>query len=115
MARISTKPRPGRRARAAHETMTRRELAQKIHERLDRKHTASDMLDCVQAMIDSMAEAMLENRHIEFRDFGVFEVVERKARLGRNPKKPEDLFRIPPRKIIKFKIARKLMEKLSRT
>ena len=49
----------------------------------------------------SMAEAMLEGRHIEFRDFGVFEVVRRKARLGRNPRKPDELYPIPARKIVK--------------
>ena len=113
MVRPKKTPRPGRRPRAAHATMTRRELAQKIHERLGRSFTANEMLDCVQAMIDCMAEAMLEGRHIEFRDFGVFEVVERKARLGRNPRKPDELFPIPARRIIKFKMARKLMDQLS--
>jgi nucleoid DNA-binding protein len=112
MARSKKNPRPGRRPRAAHETMTRRDLAQKMAERLGRRHTAVEMLECVQAAIDCMAEAMLEGRHIEFRDFGVFEIVERKARLGRNPKKPEDVFPIPARRIIKFKMARKLMEQL---
>jgi nucleoid DNA-binding protein len=56
---------------------------------------------------------MLEGRHIEFRDFGVFEVVERKARLGRNPKKPDDVFEIPPRRVIKFKVARKLSVRIA--
>ena len=113
MVRPKKTSRPGRRPRAAHATMTRRELAQKIHERLGRLYTANEMLECVQAMIDCMAETMLEGRHIEFRDFGVFEVVERKARLGRNPRKPDELFPIPARRIIKFKMARKLMDQLS--
>lgn len=113
MEHLPKKPRPGRRARALHETMTRRELAQNIHEKLDKRRSSSEMLEYVQAMIDCMTEAMLEGRHIEFRDFGVFEVVERKARLGRNPKKPDDVFEIPPRKVIKFKVARKLMERIA--
>ena len=112
MTRLKKTSRPGRRPRAAHATMTRRELAQKIHERLGRLYTANEMLECVQAMIDCMAETMLEGRHIEFRDFGVFEVVERKARVGRNPRNPDETYEIPPRKVVKFKMARKLMDQL---
>ncbi len=113
MAKRVKTARRGRRPRAAHATMTRRELAQKVNERLGRFITDGDMLECVQTMIDCMAEAMLEGRHIEFRDFGVFEVVRRKARLGRNPRKPDDLYPIPARKVVKFKMARKLAEQLA--
>ena len=110
MVRPKKTSRPGRRPRAAHATMTRRELAQKIHERLGRLYTANEMLECVQAMIDCMAETMLEGRHIEFRDFGVFEVVTRKSRIGRNPNKPEDTVEIPTRKVVKFKPSKKLKQ-----
>ena len=104
---------PGRRPRAAHATLTRRELAQRIQAKTGRYRAAGEMLEYVQAMLDCMEEAMLAGRHIEFRDFGVFEVVERKARLGRNPKQPQDEFLIPARRVIKFKAARKLIEKLA--
>ena len=46
---------------------------------------------------------------MEFRDFGVFEVCVRKARIGRNPNKPENVVTIPERKVVKFK-AGKLMK-----
>ena len=98
MARSKKNPRPGRRPRAAHETMTRRDLAQKMAERLGRRHTAVEMLECVQAAIDCMAEAMLEGRHIEFRDFGVFEIVERKARLWHEKQQRKQQARAEPLK-----------------
>ena len=113
MAEPHEHKRPGRRPRARHAAMTRRELAQKLQEKLGMRHSTDEMLVCVEAMIDSMTEAMLEGRPIEFRDFGVFQIVERKARVGRNPKRPQDVFMIPSRKVIKFKVARKLMEKMS--
>ena len=60
-----------------------------------------------------MAEAMLEGRHIEFRDFGVFEVLTRRSRLGRNPNNPQNTVVIPARRTVKFKLSRKMMEKLA--
>ncbi|MEG1480172.1 MAG: HU family DNA-binding protein [Kiritimatiellia bacterium] len=63
-------------------------------------------------IIDTTFEALLanlvENGHVELRGFGVFEVVERKGRKGRNPKKPEQEVWIPARKSMKFKASRLL-------
>lgn len=113
MAKPGKTARRGRRPRAAHAAMTRRELAQMVNERLGRISTDGEMLEYVQTMIGCMAEAMLQGRNIEFRDFGVFEVVRRKARIGRNPRKPDELYPIPAHKIVKFKMARKLAEQLA--
>jgi DNA-binding protein HU-beta/integration host factor subunit alpha len=92
--------------------MTRRDLAQELQVRTGRSRAAGEMLEYVQAMIDCLADALAEGRHIEFRDFGVFSVVERKARIGRNPRRPEDLYAIPSRRVIKFKAARKLIDRI---
>ena len=37
-----------------------------------------------------------------FRDFGVFEVVQRKQKIGRNPKKAAEPIVIPARNAVKF-------------
>ena len=103
---------PGRRPRAREMTMTRRDLAQELQIRTGRSRAAGEMLEYVQAMIDCLADALADGRHIEFRDFGVFSIVERKARMGRNPRRPGDLFAIPSRRVIKFKAARKLLERI---
>ena len=69
-------------------------------------------------IIDTTFEALLsnliENGHVELRGFGVFEIVERKGRKGRNPKKPEQEVWIPARKAIKFKASRLLRGDLDR-
>ena len=46
---------------------------------------------------------MAEGITVELRNFGVFEVTVRKARLGRNPKQPEKEVTIPSRSMVKFK------------
>ncbi len=109
--------RAGRKPRAAEETMTRRELSANIYKKLHkqprtRKVTAQQILDIVQATIDGLQEAILEVKHIEFRDFGVFEVITRKSRLGRNPNDPQHTVVIPPRRTVKFKPSRKLLKTL---
>ena len=40
---------------------------------------------------------------IEFRNFGVFEVMVRKPRVGRNPNAPRKTVEIPERVVVKFK------------
>ena len=68
-------------------------------------------------IIDTTFEALLanliENGHVELRGFGVFEVVQRKGRKGRNPKKPNDEVWIPERKSIRFKASRLLRSDLA--
>ncbi len=63
-------------------------------------------------IIDTTFEALLanliENGHVELRGFGVFEIVERKGRKGRNPKVPNEEVWIPERKVVKFKASRLL-------
>ena len=68
-----------------------------------------DVYRVIQSTLDYITEALQQGKHVEFREFGVFEVVTRKSRIGRNPHKPTDVVRIPPRKVVKFK-AGKLMK-----
>jgi DNA-binding protein HU-beta/integration host factor subunit alpha len=52
---------------------------------------------------------------VELRNFGVLEVQRRKARIGRNPNKPETEVVIPERAVVKFKsgkILKQLLKKL---
>lgn len=70
------------------------------------------------AIIDTTLQALLanlvENGHLELRGFGVFEVVERKGRKGRNPKKPDEEIWIKPCKTVKFRVSRLLREDLQK-
>src|ERR1700691_5983962 len=73
----------------------------------------NDVRHVIQAFLDKATEYLAEGYRLEFRDFGVFEVVERKQKIGRNPKKPEEPIIIPARNAVKFtpgKRMRKLVE-----
>ena len=65
-----------------------------------------DVYRVIQSTLDYITEALQQGKHVEFREFGVFEVVIRKSRVGRNPNKPANVMRIPPRKVVKFKPGR---------
>jgi nucleoid DNA-binding protein len=57
----------------------------------------------VQQTLDSITEALAAGQNVELRNFGVFEVCLTKARVGRNPHKPEKDVAIPARATVKFK------------
>ena len=59
----------------------------------------------VQAFLDNVVEEVGRDSRLEFRDFGVFEVKLREARMGQNPKTLEPV-PIPRRKSVKFKPGR---------
>ena len=62
-----------------------------------------DVYDVIQKTLDYITESLANGEDVEFRNFGVFEVTERKQRIGRNPNKPEQTVTIPSRKVVKFK------------
>lgn len=81
--------------------MTKRDLVVRIS-----KETGiiqEDVFTVLQKTLDYVTEGLVKGEHIEFRDFGVFEVTVRRPRIGRNPNKPEDTVTIPERKVVKFK------------
>ena len=64
----------------------------------------------LQKTLDYITEALAANEHVEFREFGVFDVCTRKSRIGRNPKKPENTVIIPERKTVKFKPGKRMKQ-----
>ena len=70
--------------------------------------------DIVQKTLDSIADELASGKTIELRNFGVFEVVVRKARVGRNPKSPKKDVAIPERVQVKFRAGKELEERLAK-
>lgn len=68
----------------------------------------------VQSVFDMILETLRAGGTVEIRDFGVFKVVDRKAKLARNPKTMEEVM-IPPRKVIKFVSGRTVKKSLQVT
>lgn len=92
-------------------TVTKKKLIQNISQM--RGMHPNDVRNVIQAFLDAMTDTLSNGDRLEFRDFGVFEVVERKQKIGRNPKNASVAIVIPARKAVKFtpgKKMRKLIE-----
>jgi len=89
--------------------MTKRDLVVRIAD--ETGLIQQDVYTVVQKTLDYIIEGLAKGENIEFRNFGVFEVRERKQRIGRNPNRPEQVVTIPARKVVKFKPG-KVMKKI---
>ena len=92
--------------------MTKRDLVIRISE--ETGLVQQQVLDVVQKTLDYIAEALAKGEKIELRNFGVFEVKVRKARVGRNPNAPEKDVPIPQRAVVKFKPGKEMRESVLR-
>jgi nucleoid DNA-binding protein len=72
-------------------------------EEKDEPLTQKQVFAVIQKTLDHILLAVASNEKVELRNFGVFEVKTRKARVGRNPKAPEVDVPIPQRSVVKFK------------
>lgn len=91
-------------------TITKRELVNKVCAELDNGFTQNEVLDIVQKTIDLITEALGNGDRVVLRNFGTFTVKEVKAKVGRNPKNPAKNVPIPPRNVVKFKVGKTLKE-----
>jgi nucleoid DNA-binding protein len=71
-----------------------------------------DVFDVVQKTLDYITDALSEGQNVELRNFGVFEVRLTKARVGRNPNKPEKDVVIPARATVKFKAGKVMRQRV---
>jgi nucleoid DNA-binding protein len=88
--------------------MTKRDLVVRISS--ETGLIQEQVLDVVQLTLDYISEALAKGETIELRNFGVFEVKLRKARIGRNPNSPAKDVPIPPRAVVKFKPGKEMRE-----
>ena len=91
--------------------MTKRDLVMRIAE--ETGLIQQDVYAVIQKSLDYIVEALEQNETVEFRNFGVFEVRERKQRIGRNPNRPENVVTIPARKVVKFKPGKIMRQKIT--
>ena len=87
-------------------TLTKRDLVIRISN--ETGLVQQQVFDVVQKTLDYITEALAKGDKVELRNFGVFEVKVRKARVGRNPNKPETDVPIPARSTVKFKAGKEM-------
>ncbi len=87
-------------------TVTKRDLVKSISD--ETGLAQQQVLDVVQKTLDHIAASLARHDKVELRNFGVFEVKIRKARVGRNPNVPEKDVPIPERAVVRFKAGKEM-------
>ena len=90
-------------------TVTKKELIDRIAEQTQAKRVVVKRV--VQSFLDEVVNELSKNNRMEFRDFGVFEIRTRGARIAQNPKTLEQV-KVPAKRTVKFKMGRMMKEKL---
>ena len=91
--------------------MTKSQLIEAVSARVPHVHK-KDVEAAVNAVFDSMIEALDREERIEIRGFGSFIVRRRGARQGRNPKTGEQVI-VPTRRSPFFAVGKELRERIN--
>lgn len=71
-------------------------------------------LKAVETVLAAIAEELQQGGRVELRNFGVFEVVKRKSRIGRNPNDPSVDVVIPEHDVVKFRAGGSLRNEIEK-
>ena len=88
------------------DTVTKRDIVIRVQKDLGPRMTQLEVKEVVQRVLDMVVESLAAGRTVELRNFGIFKPVKRKARIGRNPNKPNVEVRIPSKWVADFKPGR---------
>jgi nucleoid DNA-binding protein len=89
--------------------VTKKEIVKQIAERIGL--TQLKTKEIVQLTFKAIVDTLIEEKRIELRNFGVFEVKQRKARKARNPR-TGDRVDVPPKNVVTFKPGKEMEERV---
>ena len=91
-------------------TTTKREIAERVAQQTGLPQVAVKQV--IQMLFDEVITEVSTGNRLEFRDFGVFEVVVRKPRTGRNPR-TGDKVAVPPKRVVTFKMGKIMKDRVT--
>ena len=91
--------------------MNKAELVCSVQKNLGKDVSKAASEKAVNAVIESIAATLRKGKNVQLIGFGTFKVVNRKARMGVNPKTGEPL-KIKASKSVKFGVGKELKSKL---
>ena len=92
--------------------MNKAELVASIAEKTNL--TKKDAESALNAFMETVEETLAKGEKVQLVGFGTFEVRDRKAREGRNPRNPEEVIHIPASKAPVFKAGKQLKDAVNR-
>jgi integration host factor subunit beta len=91
--------------------MTKKEMANAIAEEVNLSQIL--VKEIIERVFDGIIDTLKQERRIELRNFGVFEVKKRKPRKARNPRTGESLM-VPAKLVVTFKPGLEMEEKVKK-
>jgi nucleoid DNA-binding protein len=91
--------------------MTKKDMAKAMADEMGLTHAHAT--EVIQRVLDGITETLCEDGRLELRNFGVFEVRERKPRTARNPRTGETV-QVPAKRVVSFKPGRLMAERVGR-
>jgi integration host factor subunit beta len=89
--------------------VTKKEIVKTISEEIGL--TQLKTKEIVQKTFDAIVETLVEEKRIELRNFGVFEVKKRAARKARNPRTGDKVY-VPAKYVVTFKPGKEMEERV---
>lgn len=89
--------------------VTKKEIVRTISEEIGM--TQLKTKEIVQKTFDAIVRTLVEERRIELRNFGVFEVKRRAPRKARNPRTGDDVF-VPEKFVVTFKPGKEMEKRV---
>ena len=91
--------------------MNKAELAAAVAEKIGASKKVSEQ--AVNAVFETITEALAKGEKVQLVGFGSFEVKERAARVGRNPRTKEEIA-IPASRVASFKVGKALKDDVAK-
>jgi len=91
-------------------TITKLDLVNHLHQSLGL--TKSESKDLIETFFDEIKSSLINNEEVKLSGFGNFKLIDKKSRLGRNPKTGEPAT-ISARRVVTFRAGQKLRKKVS--
>jgi integration host factor subunit beta len=92
-------------------TVTKKQLTDRVADATGNKRVLIKNL--VQQFLDEVVSELVKGNRLEFRDFGVFTVRERKPRIAQNPRTLERV-EVPSKRTVKFKVGRRMRDRIQK-
>ena len=91
-------------------TITKADITEHLHNELGLNK--SECKTIVEGFFDEIKQSLINNEDVKISGFGNFELINKKARPGRNPKTGEDVT-ISARRVVTFRAGNKLRQKIA--
>ncbi|MEW6355939.1 MAG: HU family DNA-binding protein [Planctomycetota bacterium] len=91
-------------------TISKREIAERVARKAKQTQLVAKRI--IQLFLDELIEELARGNKLEFRDFGVFDVVQRKRRVGRNPRTGARV-EVPAKRVVNFKMGRLMRDRVA--